>query len=96
MTGSIGEEVNTKLSIACHNADIGEDMQRGTEDPNVVLCGVTASVKLGSKAHNSHKFAVCFLLPGLYKVYAYDISLQSRQALPANSSSVRPSYILVK
>ena len=81
-------------SVACHNADIGQDTLRWTEDPNVMLCGITSSLSI-SRDQPNHSFAVCFLLPGLYKMYIFDAIAQAKQLLPPLDHSIRPAYFLV-
>ena len=94
MTCGTDSDVALTASVACHNADIGQDTLRWTEDPNVMLCGMTSCVKL-TKEQPNQKFAACFLLPGLYKMYIYDGSVYQRQGVPAFNHSVRPAYFLV-
>ena len=94
MTTSTASDVVLTASIACHNAEVGQDTLRWTEDPNVMLCGMTSSVRL-TKEQSIHKFAVCFLLPGLYKMYIYDGTVHQKPGLPALTHSVRPAYFLI-
>lgn len=94
MSSGTDRDVSMTASVACHNADISQDTLRWTEDPNVMLCGITTSIHVASDQPN-HRFAVCFLLPGLYKMYCYDANLHPKQALLALHHSVRPAYFLV-
>ena len=98
-----------EASVACHSADFAPELQRGIEDPNVLSCGILTGLSLQMQAHSQvgHQLAVCFLLPGLYQVYACDVRAQTepRESLAnglANGHaptsfrfSMRPLYVLV-
>lgn len=61
-----------------------------------MLCGITNALKLDSLKVKDHSFAVCFLLAGLYILYTYEVSLQSKSADVTPVYAVRPTYILVE
>ena len=98
-----------EASVACHSADFAPELQRGIEDPNVLSCGILTGLSLQMEAHSEvvHQLAVCFLLPGLYQVYACDVRAQTepggsmanglanRHAPTSFQFSMRPLYVLV-
>lgn len=73
------------------------DPERGVDDHNVMCSGRLQRLRFDLEPGDTarHGFAACFLAPGLYRVYAYELSARTRGG-GEPGCAVQSAFVLVR
>ncbi|DBA86334.1 TPA: hypothetical protein ACH3X2_005568 [Trebouxia sp. C0005] len=80
------EERVVGASLACHgSSSLSSSRDRPLEDPNVMFAGAFSGLQLHIQSQSmvQHPVSLCFLSPGIYSLYAYDVHQLSDHAKPS-------------
>ncbi|DBA95519.1 TPA: hypothetical protein ACH3X3_013374 [Trebouxia sp. C0006] len=80
------EERVVGTSLACHGScSLSSSRDRPLEDPNVMFAGAFSGLQLKVQSQSTiqHPVSLCFLSPGIYSLYAYDVHQLSDHAKPS-------------